>query len=77
MKNYNQIIGSIFAKYREECGYSQQYVADRMGVSKSTVHNWEKGKRQMFAHQFMDMCDVLGLDPAQVAKEIKDASLQR
>lgn len=73
MKDYNRIIGETFAKYRKEKGYSQQYVADRMGVSKVTVHCWEKGKRQMFAHQFMDLCDVLGLDASAVAREIADA----
>ena len=73
MKDYNVIIGEIFAKYRKEKGYSQQYVADRMGVGKTIVHYWETGQRQMYAHQFMDLCDVLGLDASAVAKEIHDA----
>ena len=73
MKDYNKIIGETFAKYRQEKGYSQQYVADKMGVGKSTVHNWEKGKRQLYAHQFMDLCDVLGLDASVIAKEIHNA----
>lgn len=75
MKDYNKVIGAIFAKHRIEKGYSQQYVADRMNVGKSTVHNWEKGKRQLYAHQFMDLCDVLGLDASAVAKEIHDACI--
>jgi transcriptional regulator with XRE-family HTH domain len=75
MDDYNKKIGETFAKYRKEKGYSQQYVADRMGVSKATVHNWEKGKRQMYAHQFMELCAVLGVDPSFVSKEITDAGL--
>lgn len=73
MKDDNIIIGEIFAKYRKEKGFSQQYVADRMGVGKTMVHNWETGKRQMYAHQFMDLCDVLGLDASAVAREVHDA----
>ena len=73
MKDYNIIIGEIFAKYRKEKGYSQQYIADRMGVAKSLVHYWETGQRQMFAHQMMELCDILGLDASLVAKEIHDA----
>lgn len=70
MKNYNEIIGAVFAEHRIEKGYSQQYVADKMGVAKSTVHYWEKGKRQMYAHQFMELCDVLSLDASEIAEEI-------
>lgn len=73
MRDMNVVIGETFAKYRKEKGFSQQYVADRMGVGKTTVHYWEKGKRQMYAHQFMELCAVLGIDPSAVSKEVTDA----
>ena len=76
MKDYNLLIGQTFAKYRKEKGYSLQYVADRMHVGRSTVHYWEKGKRQMYAHQFMELCSVLGLDASAVAEEITNAGIQ-
>lgn len=70
MKDYNKTIGLIFRNHRIEKGYSQQQVADAMHVSKATVHNWERGKRQMFAYQFMDLCAVLGIDADVVAREV-------
>lgn len=70
MKDYNKTIGLVFRKYRKEKKYSQQYVADAMHVSKATVHNWECGKRQMFAYQFLDLCTVLGLDADAITKEV-------
>lgn len=70
MKDYNETIGEVFAKHRKEKGYSQQYVADRMNVTRSTIHYWEKGKRQMFAYQFFDLCKIYGLDANEVADEV-------
>ncbi len=77
MKDYNETIGAIFAQHRKEKGYSQQYVADLMHVTRSTIHYWEKGKRQMFAYQFFDLCNIYGLDANDVADEvIKNGSNQ-
>lgn len=72
MENYNKYIGIIFKKHRKEKGYSQQYVADAMNVSKATVCNWENGNRKMFAYQFIDLCDVLGINADEVTKEVID-----
>lgn len=77
MTDFDVKLGEIFARLRTQHNYSQQYVADCMGVSKSTVHNWEKGKRQMFAHQFMELCAFYGVRPADIAEEIDNASIQR
>lgn len=30
-------------KARKEHGYSQEYIARQLGVSRATVDNWEKG----------------------------------
>lgn len=41
MKNHNIIIGEIFAKYRKEKGFSQQYVADRMsGIDDTSFYRF-------------------------------------
>jgi transcriptional regulator with XRE-family HTH domain len=37
-------IGTKIAKRRQELGMTQQGLADELGVSKSTVANWESGK---------------------------------
>ncbi len=71
MKVSNQYLGLILLRRRKEKRYSQQYVAEKMGVTNATVHNWEQGKRQMFAYQFFDICDILDLDPDEVYKEVK------
>lgn len=33
----------MFRKVRMDCGKSQQYLADTIGVSKKTIQNWESG----------------------------------
>lgn len=53
----------MWRKSREDSGKSQEYVANKLGVSKRTVQNWESGissPTQEFAFEWFD---VLGLQP--------------
>jgi transcriptional regulator with XRE-family HTH domain len=35
-------IGNTLFRYRRKCGYSQQYVADILGISLTAYKKWEK-----------------------------------
>lgn len=48
------------AAARVNAGMTQENVAKKMGVTKQTVINWEKGKVGMKAAQFKMYCDVVG-----------------
>lgn len=69
-KDYNTEIGKWLANKRKEKGYSQQYIAERLNVSKVAVHYWETGKRVIYAVHFMDYCKVIGVDPKECIEEI-------
>jgi transcriptional regulator with XRE-family HTH domain len=40
----NRQFAKFIAKHRETCGMTQQQLADKLGVSKPSVHYWESGK---------------------------------
>lgn len=70
MNKYDVRIGSILRKYRLQRKMSMQEVADRLNVTKTAVHYWETGKRSMYAVQLIDYCNVIGLDPQELVKEV-------
>lgn len=67
-KEFDITLGKWLEEKRNEKGYSLQYVADRLGCSKTAVHCWEKGKRSMYASTLRDYCDVLGVDLNEFVK---------
>lgn len=64
-------LGKLLKEAREEKGYSQQYVADRMGVTRQSIYYWERGERGIIAGYLLDFCDVVGADVSEISKELK------
>lgn len=64
MKDYNfdRELGAWLEEKRIAKGYSLQQVADKLGVTKTAVHCWEKGKRSLYAQTLMDYCNVVHAD---------------
>ena len=51
---------------RVSAGYTQQELADKMGVSRSTVIAWEKGKASMRIKHFYDFCKITGFNETDI-----------
>lgn len=66
----NSAIGKWLAEQREAKGYSQQYVADLLGVTRTAVHYWETGKRTIYAITLMDYCRAIGADPNDLTDRV-------
>jgi transcriptional regulator with XRE-family HTH domain len=58
---FNKALGNNLRTYREKTGMTQQEVADKLGVTKVAVHQWESGKRSMYAQTLIDYCNVIGV----------------
>lgn len=69
-KSDNSRIGKWLAEKREEKDLSQQYVADRLGVTRTAVHYWESGKRTIYAVNLIEYCKVLGVDPREIIDDL-------
>ena len=46
---------------RVNVGYTQEFVAEYVGVTVGTVHNWETGKSFPNAPQIDKICELFGL----------------
>lgn len=53
----------IWSQSRSDCGVSQQYMAQGLGVSKKTIQNWERGTSSPSFFQGTEWFHLLGLNP--------------
>lgn len=64
-------LGDIFKQARQNKGLSQQEVADRMNVSRSTISLYELGTREMNFDTFLMFCEIYGLNSDEVTGQVK------
>lgn len=69
-KNYNSAIGAWLMNERNKQELSLQDVANRLGVSRSAVYYWEVGRRTIYAENMIKYCNVLGVDPADLIRDV-------
>ena len=79
-KEINIRLGAVLRAHRQEKGFSQEYVAGLLGVSKNQISHWEIGKRSMYAESLRSYCRILGVSMQEVLDEadevvIDDADL--
>ena len=55
-------------KARKDKGFSQEYVARQLEVSRATVDNWEKGVTKPTLPMAMKLAEILGV-PLQALAE--------
>lgn len=51
---------------RVSAGYTQQELAEKIGVSRATVNAWENGKVPMKMAYFIAFCKVTGFDEGDI-----------
>src|SRR5688572_11583236 len=54
------------AELRKRKGFTQQSLADEMGVEQPTVQRWEKGKREPSIGQLLELAKVLDVEPGSL-----------
>ncbi|MFY9119390.1 MAG: helix-turn-helix transcriptional regulator [Syntrophomonadaceae bacterium] len=57
--NYKEI-GYRIQIAREEAGYNQKELAEKLGISQASLSNYEKGKRRVYYPQLQKIADILG-----------------
>lgn len=67
----NREISSTLLKMRKSKGYSQQELADRLGIPRSTYATYEQGVRETSMEILMKVCDICGFDIAEVVEHLK------
>ena len=54
-------IGNKVKEIRKARGYTQQDIADKLGVKKNTISQWESGVRNMSFEQIVQFAKVVGV----------------
>ena len=57
-------IGSRIRKHRKEVGLTQEQLADKIGVTKSRISNWEQGINRPDADILAALCKALKVSPS-------------
>lgn len=61
MGNMREIIRSNLERYLSESGYTQKEFAEKLGVSKSSVTNWVKGRNSPDVDLVVPICKLLNI----------------
>lgn len=62
---------------RQELGWTQLELANRLGVTPATVFNWERGKYEPKASQLRSMARVFGVSMDEIDFGAKPAAQTR
>ena len=54
-------LGERIAYYRKQAGYSQEALAERLGVSRQAISKWETGEATPDAERIIALAKVLGI----------------
>lgn len=50
---------------------TQEELAKKLNVKRSTYANWEQGSRKIDVNNVMSICDILDIDMVELTKEMK------
>lgn len=60
-------IGERISKLRTEKGYTQEYIANAMGISRQAVHKWEKNESRPDTDNLILLAEILGTTVEYIA----------
>lgn len=61
---------------RVSAGLTQEQLAERMGVSRVSVGNWERGKKKISRKHFLSFLEVTGFEEDEITLEQKRTERQ-
>lgn len=66
MNRYKETIGNNIKKYREMSGIKQEELAERIGISQSTLSGYENGTREANYEKICLICKELSIEPNEL-----------
>lgn len=66
---YYQYVGNAIRTSRKQHKYTQQQVADKVGIKRSLYSQYERGACSIALRTWLEIANVLELDAAQIAME--------
>ena len=70
-------ISNRIKKFRERDGYSQEFLAEKMYVSRQTISNWENNKSYPDIHNLLLMCNLFSITLNElIVRDIENPQLK-
>jgi len=65
-------LGRVLVETRERAGLKQSDVAARLGLPASYLSKVENGTRRLDVIELIRIADAMGIDPAEIVRDIKE-----
>lgn len=72
MREFYVEFGGRLRERRRKAGMSQAQLAQRVGLSRTSITNIEKGHQQVSLHLFLSLAGAVSADPWDLAPSISD-----
>ena len=70
-------LGARIKFLREKTGYSQEFLAEELGLSRQAIINIEGGKRKIDSFELFELCRLFGIQAQELLEEQKVESLNQ
>ena len=64
-------LAEVLRSHRERCKMTQEFVAEKVGVSRQAVSKWEQGASEPSTTNLVKLARLYGVDPADLLREVK------
>jgi transcriptional regulator with XRE-family HTH domain len=68
--NFYLCLGQRVRQARREAGMTQALLAARVGLTRASVTNIEKGRQKVLAHTLWRLAETLGVSPEDLVQEV-------
>lgn len=64
-------LAEVLRSHRERCKMTQEFVAEKIGVSRQAVSKWESGASEPSTTNLVKVARLYGVDPAELLREVE------
>ena len=64
-------LGEALKAHRQNCGMTQEYVAEALGVSRQAVSKWETGAAEPATSNLLALAKLYGVDPGELLRGVQ------
>ncbi len=65
-------LGEVLKSHRTSCGMTQEFVAEKVGVSRQAVSKWENGSSEPSTSNLIQLANLFGVAPEDLLRETKE-----
>jgi transcriptional regulator with XRE-family HTH domain len=72
--DFYRTVGHLIKTTRDKSGLTQEALASRVGLTRTSITNIEKGRQKLLLHTLCDLASELGVAPAALLPEAPPAT---